>query len=135
MGRAWKVFVLGLAGVAATATLTGAALALAGSGLSSPANAVQVSARLLVPRESTRSRPASRHATRTETRTSGAASPRASIALDPPSGSTVAAGDARSGDASAIETGGPHGSKEGDRSEDERHREEHPHKDEDHGDD
>jgi hypothetical protein len=133
MGRAWKAFVLGLAGVAATVTLTGAALAVAGSGLSSPANAVRVSAPLLVPLGSTRSSPASRHATRTETQSSAAVSPPASIALDSPSGSTDAAGDAPL--VNASEKGGTRGSEEGHKPDDEHHHEEHPHEDEDHGDD
>jgi hypothetical protein len=135
MGRAWKAFVLALAGVVATVTLTGAALALAGSGLSSPARAVHVSGPLLVPRRSTQSRPADMHASRTQTQTPGTPSQRASTVLDPHSGSTVAASDAPSGDASATEKDGTHGSGESGGSHDAHHHEEHPDDEEDHGDD
>jgi len=134
MGRAWKAFVLSLAGVAATVTLTGAALAVVGSGLSSPANAVHVSAPLLAPPHSHESRAADKHATRTP----GTAAPATSSSTDVlnrPAGSTVEGGEAPSVGASATATTGTPSADESSPSDDESHHEEHPDEDEDHGDD
>lgn len=115
MGRTtWKAFVLCVVGVAATATLTGSALVLAGSGLNSPAEPIHVKAPLLVPRRS----PQSHAAGRPTTRTLGTAPTDASTAADPPQ-STEAAGDPSSGDSSATTTspgggsGGTLGGEEG----------------------